>query len=190
MKIRINAKSCAGLPIALPQVLTTSGPRRTATPPEKGGSGVRFFSLREGEAPAEPNTCLAARSRGAAETSPLREGEAPAEPNTRRATGSRSSAGDSPLREGASTSRNWIKRLGGSLALPRGERRGGRLALPRGNGSAGDSHSQRGTARREPRPPKGDRLGGRLALPRTRLWMPPQLVPFMVKMLRHSAHFL
>gem|GEM_PF-2449518 len=46
--LRINAKSCAQLPIALPQELTKSGPRRTATTPKKGVSGAWVFTLRDG----------------------------------------------------------------------------------------------------------------------------------------------
>jgi hypothetical protein len=62
-KLWINGKSCAQLLFALPQVLTKSGPRRTATTLKKwvpaqgflpcGGRWCCVFW--EGEAPAEPN---------------------------------------------------------------------------------------------------------------------------------------
>jgi len=78
LAFRINAKSCAPLQIGFPLVLT----------------------IREGEAPAEPNCCLAVGSLGSAAASPIWEGEAPAEPNCCLAVGSRGSAAASPLREG------------------------------------------------------------------------------------------
>jgi hypothetical protein len=74
LAFRINAKSCAPLQIGFPLVLT----------------------IREGEAPAEPNCCLAVGSLGSAAASPLREGEAPAEPNCCLAAESHGSAGASP----------------------------------------------------------------------------------------------
>ena len=56
----INAKSCAQLQIAWPQVLTKNGLQRTETTPKKGApaSGVSPL-VWEGEAPAEPNPCQA-----------------------------------------------------------------------------------------------------------------------------------
>ncbi|MEY4185162.1 MAG: hypothetical protein RIT02_196 [Planctomycetota bacterium] len=45
-KLWINGKSCAQLLIALPQVLTKSGPRRTATTLKKWVPASGFSSLR------------------------------------------------------------------------------------------------------------------------------------------------
>jgi hypothetical protein len=60
-----------------------------------------------------------------------------------------------------------------------------------GVGSAGASPSRGGSsARREPRPPEGrGGGGGRIAFPRGR-GMPLQLVPCVVKMPLHTAHFV
>ena len=73
---RINAKSCGRLPIALPEVLSERGLRRTATTPKKWGwAGVRVVVLWEGEAAAEPSVCQARGSCGSAGASPSRGGE-------------------------------------------------------------------------------------------------------------------
>jgi len=72
VKKSINAKSCAQLPLALPQVLTKSGPRRIKTTPKTGVSGVRGFFPWDGEAPAEPKNCQATESRDSAGASPSR----------------------------------------------------------------------------------------------------------------------
>jgi hypothetical protein len=55
-KKRLNAKSSAQVSIALRGVLTESGPGRTETTPKTGFPTSVFFSFREGEAPAEPNS--------------------------------------------------------------------------------------------------------------------------------------
>ena len=156
---RINAKSCGRLPIALPEVLSERGLRRTATTPKKWGwAGVRVVVLWEGEAAAEPSVCQARGSCGSAGASPSRRGcrlgRSLALPRGCRL--GRSLALPRGCRLGGSLALSRGCRLGGSLALPRGWRLGGSLALPRGWRLGGSLALPRGLpARQEPRPPEG-----------------------------------
>jgi len=132
-------------------------------PRKQGFRPQVFFSLREGEDPAEPNSSARQCIPRAAGTSLLPNGGTLRLLNTDVRLGRSLALPGYTGSAGASPSQGIPARQ--EPRPPRVYRLGGSLALPGYAGSAGASPSQGIPARREPRPPRVCRLGRSLALP-------------------------